>query len=61
MDGSGEQSDAAKKLFSGWMFASIPALSALDHPVYDIWVLDCLIPPAPKALTDFEKSSSENP
>ncbi len=29
-------------LFSGWMFASSPALSALEHPVYDVWVLDCL-------------------
>lgn len=27
--------------FSGWMFASSPALSALDHPRYDIWVLSC--------------------
>jgi hypothetical protein len=30
-----------KKVFSGWMFASSPALSALDHPVYDVWVLRC--------------------
>ena len=30
------------KLFSGWMFASSLALSSLEHPVYDIWVLDCL-------------------
>lgn len=30
-----------KKLFSGWMFASSPALSALEHPVYDVWVIDC--------------------
>ncbi len=29
-------------LFRGWMFASSPALSALEHPVYDIWVLDCV-------------------
>jgi hypothetical protein len=29
------------KVFSGWMFASSPSLSALDHPVYDIWVLRC--------------------
>ena len=29
-------------IFSGWMFASSPALSAMDHPVYDVWVLDCL-------------------
>ncbi len=27
--------------FSGWMLASSPALSALDHPRYDIWVLSC--------------------
>ncbi len=29
-------------LFRGWMFASSPALSALEHPVYDVWVKDCL-------------------
>ena len=34
--------EAAVALFTGWMFASSPALSALEHPVYDIWVLDCL-------------------
>ncbi len=33
--------EAATSLFRGWMFASSPALSALEHPVYDIWVLDC--------------------
>lgn len=31
----------AVQLFSGWMFASSPALSALEHPVYDVWVVDC--------------------
>lgn len=30
-----------KLLFSGWMFASSPALSTLQHPVYDLWVVDC--------------------
>jgi hypothetical protein len=30
-----------KHWFSGWMFASSPAVSALEHPVYDVWVLDC--------------------
>lgn len=29
--------------FSGWMFAASPALSALDHPRYDVWVLSCSI------------------
>ncbi len=28
-------------LFTGWMFASSPAVSALEHPVYDVWVVDC--------------------
>lgn len=28
-------------VFVGWMFASSPALSAMEHPVYDIWVKDC--------------------
>lgn len=27
--------------FDGWMFASSPGLSAMDDPVYDIWVLAC--------------------
>jgi hypothetical protein len=31
----------AEPRFSGWMFASSPALSALDHPRYDVWVLSC--------------------
>ncbi len=31
----------AQSVFRGWMFASSPALSAMEHPVYDIWVLDC--------------------
>ena len=33
--------EAPVRLFTGWMFASSPALSALEHAVYDVWVLDC--------------------
>ncbi len=29
------------ELFSGWMLASSPALNALEHPRYDVWVLRC--------------------
>lgn len=36
-----EDDDGDKTLFSGWMFASSPALNALEHPVYDVWVVDC--------------------
>ncbi len=35
-------SRANQPAFSGWMIASSPALSALDHPRYDVWVLSCL-------------------
>lgn len=37
-------SDKSQWVFSGWMFASSPALSAMDHSVYDVWVLDCTDP-----------------
>lgn len=35
------ENDAPAPVFSGWMFASSPALSAMTHPVYDVWVIDC--------------------
>jgi hypothetical protein len=35
-----------KHWFSGWMFASSPAVSALEHPVYDVWLLACKTPSA---------------
>lgn len=34
--------ETPRVLFLGWMFASSPALSALEHPVYDVWIKDCL-------------------
>lgn len=37
-------SDGEKAVFEGWMMASSPALSALEHPRYDVWVLKCLAP-----------------
>jgi len=35
-------------IFHGWMFASSPALSAMEHPVYDVWVTGCKAPATPK-------------
>ncbi len=34
--------DSVTPVFSGWMLASSPALNALDHPRYDVWVLRCM-------------------
>lgn len=39
---SPSQPTSGKPVFSGWMFASSPALSSMDHPVYDVWVIDCV-------------------
>lgn len=30
-----------REIFHGWIFASSPGLNALEHPVYDIWAIDC--------------------
>lgn len=37
----GTEREKANWIFSGWMFASSPGLSAMDHPIYDVWVLEC--------------------
>ncbi len=39
-----KETKSEKTLFSGWMIASAPALSALEHPRYDIWVMRCSTP-----------------
>lgn len=36
--------NVTEPVFDGWMVASSPALSALDHPRYDVWVLRCDVP-----------------
>lgn len=60
-------------VFKGWMIASSPALSSLDHPRYDVWVLHCDVPasalppqdatpdPAPDAAPDGTNPDSTNP
>lgn len=30
-----------KRIFTGWMFASSPALHAVEHPIYDVWLTGC--------------------
>ena len=39
-----------KRIFTGWMFADSPGLNAVEHPVFDVWLTDCLQPrgPAPR-------------
>jgi hypothetical protein len=30
-----------RRIFTGWMFASSPGLHGVEHPVYDVWLVDC--------------------
>lgn len=32
---------SAERIFTGWMFADSPALNAVDHAVYDVWLIEC--------------------
>ncbi|RYG93308.1 DUF2155 domain-containing protein [Loktanella sp. IMCC34160] len=34
--------DQLSPAFQGWMIASAPALNAMDHPRYDVWILRCI-------------------
>ena len=39
--------DSLKRIFSGWMFAQSPGLNAVEHPIYDVWLINCRDPAAP--------------
>jgi len=30
-----------QKIFNGWMLKTLPSISSLEHPIYDIWIEDC--------------------
>lgn len=30
-----------RRIFSGWMYASSPGLNGMEHPLYDVWVINC--------------------
>ncbi len=36
-----EAKPEARRVFSGWMFAASPGLHGVEHPVYDVWLVDC--------------------
>jgi len=57
----GEKGALNTPLFSGWMFASSPAVSALEHPVYDVGVLDCRDEPVPPKKLPDQKSPDQKP
>src|SRR3712207_3411916 len=53
-----------QRLFTGWMFATSPGLNAIEHPVYDVWLVDCKTqmgpePEAPAPEVESEPERSE--
>jgi hypothetical protein len=32
---------SSRRVFSGWMYASSPGLNGMEHPLYDVWVINC--------------------
>ena len=53
--------EARKLLFAGWMFSSSPALSALEHPVYDVTLLECKAAAPPASMPAPAAASTDNP
>lgn len=43
-----------QRLFTGWMFAASPGLHAVEHPVYDVWLVTCK-----EAMGETEKVPAE--
>ncbi len=39
--------DSHKRIFAGWMFAQSPGLNGVEHPIYDVWLINCRDPAAP--------------
>ena len=52
--------ETQKTLFSGWMFSSSPALSSLEHPVYDVGLLDCEAATAPVRAAPASPSNEQS-
>jgi len=55
--------DSSAWVFSGWMFASSPSISGMDHPVYDVTVLECKVPESekPKEESATPKDGEDTP
>jgi hypothetical protein len=53
-----------QRLFTGWMFAASPGLHAIQHPVYDVWLVGCKMtmgaePEAPAPEAEAEEETEE--
>lgn len=54
-----KQGEKPSLVFFGWMFSSSPALSSLEHPVYDITMLECVETVQEEGLPEEEEETKE--
>ena len=50
-----------QRLFTGWMFAASPGLNAIEHPVYDVWLVDCKMEMGPRPEAEPEADAEAQP
>jgi hypothetical protein len=50
-----------KRIFTGWMFALSPGLNAVEHPIYDVWLIDCASPIETTLAQPAEQSAASPP
>lgn len=53
-----EETNTANPVFQGWMIASSPALNAMDHARFDVWVLRCQVDAAAAEASTEETSGN---
>jgi hypothetical protein len=53
----------SRRIFTGWMFAESPGLNALEHPVFDLWLTECMQPKGsePSAKSEGSRKSPAEP
>lgn len=47
------------RIFTGWIYANSPGLNAIEHAVYDIWLVDCRTAPAAAAAGSGEEAADQ--
>ena len=57
----GKEKKQPKLLFHGWMYASSASLTSLEHPVYDVTMIDCIMKTAPVDAVPEAKKEAGKP
>jgi hypothetical protein len=50
-----------KRVFTGWMFAASPGLHGVEHPIYDVWLMDCKGGASPAPVAEVQPAAPVRP